>query len=181
MEPNKWETNVKKTSNITLDKWQVNRLFKIQNIWIWITFGLKLFCHRLVCLTSLFLSVSPHSSCLSHLTLLVCLTSLFLSVSPHSSCLSHLTLLVCLTYSSCLSHLTLLVCLTSLFLSVSPHSSCLSHLTLLVCLTLLFLSVSLTLLVSQLDSLSSRDKLNLICDARLPFIRCAALSCRVQF
>ncbi len=32
MEPNKWETNVKKTSNITLDKWQVNRIFKIQNI-----------------------------------------------------------------------------------------------------------------------------------------------------
>ncbi len=75
---------------------------------------LKLFCHRLshltllVCLTSLFLSVSPHSSCLSHLTLLVCLTSLFLSVSPHSSCLSHLTLLVCLT---------------SLFLSVSSTHS----------------------------------------------------------
>ncbi len=79
------------------------------------------------------MSVSPHSSCLSHLTLLVCVTSLFLSVSPHSSCLCHLTLLVCLTslflsvspHSSCLCHLTLLVCVTSLFLSVSPHSSCL--------------------------------------------------------
>ncbi len=39
----------------------------------------------------------------------------------------------------------------------------------------------LTLLVSQLDSLSSRDKRNLICDARLSFIRCAALSSCVQF
>ncbi len=129
---------------------EVNRLFKIQNIFkTLLHFVLKLFCHRLVCLTSLFLSVSPHSSCLSHLTLLVCLTSLVLSVSPHSSCLSHLTRLVCLTslvlsvspHSSCLSHLTRLVCLTSLVLSVSPHSSCLSHLTRLVC---------------QLDSLSSR-------------------------
>ncbi len=90
--------------------------------------------------------LSPHSSCLCHLTLLVCVTSLFLSVSPHSSCLCHLTLLVC--------HLTLLVCVTSLFLSVtslflsvsphssclSPHSSCLCHLTLLVCVSSLFLS-----------------------------------------
>ncbi len=101
MEPNKWETNVKKTSNITLDKWQVNRLFKIQNIFKTgaFSFGFE---------TPLPSSVSPHSSCLSHLTLLVCLTSLFLSVSPHSSCLSHLTLLVCLT---------------SLFLSVSSTHS----------------------------------------------------------
>ncbi len=92
-----------------LDKWQVNRLFKIPNIFKTgaFTFGFE-------------------------------------------------TLLP----SSCLSHLTLLVCLTSLFLSVSPHSSCLSH---------------LTLLVSQLDSLSSRNKLNLICDARLSFVQCAAL------
>ncbi len=44
-----------------------------------------------------------------------------------------------------------------------PLSSCLSH---------------LTLLVSQL---SSRDKFNLICDARLSFVQCAALSRQVQF
>ncbi len=81
------------------------------------TFGFETLPHRVVCVTSLFLSVSPHSSCLCRLTLLVCVTSLlsvtslFLSVSPHSSCLCHLTLLVCVT---------------SLFLSVSPHSSCLS-------------------------------------------------------
>ncbi len=42
-----------------------------------------------------------------------------------------------------------LVCVTSLFLSVSPHSSCLCHLTLLV------------------SHLSSRDKLNLICDVEV--------------
>ncbi len=58
------------------------------------TFGFETLPHRLVCVTSLFLSVSPHSSCLCHLTLLVCVSSLFLSVSPHSSCLCHLTLLV---------------------------------------------------------------------------------------
>ncbi len=45
-----------------------------------------------------------------------------------------------------------------------PPSSCLSHLTLLVC---------------QLDSLSSRDKWNLICDVTV--IRHVALSSRVQF
>ncbi len=44
------------------------------------TFGFETLPHRLVCVTSLFLSVSPHSSCLCHLTLLVCVTSLFLSV-----------------------------------------------------------------------------------------------------
>ncbi len=96
--------------------------------------------HLVLKLFRIFLSVSPHSSCLCHLTLLVCVTSLFLSVSPHS-CLCHLTLLVCVTslflsvspHSSCLCHLTLLVCVTSLVLSVSPHSSCLCHLTRLVC------------------------------------------------
>ncbi len=35
------------------------------------TFGFETLPHRLVCVTSLFLSVSPHSSCLFHLTLLV--------------------------------------------------------------------------------------------------------------
>ncbi len=127
VEPNKWETNVLKTLPLSLKLMaEVNRLFKIQNI-----FKTGAFTFRFETIL--------WSSCLSHLTLLVCLTSLFLSVSPHSSCLSHLTLLVCLT---------------SLILSVSPHSSCLSH---------------LALLVSQRDSLSSRDKLNLICDARLSF------------
>ncbi len=85
--------------------------------------------------------MSPHSSCLCHLTLLVCVTSLFPSVSPHYSCLCHLTILVGVTslfssvspHSSCLCHLTLLVCVASLFLSVSPHYSCQCHLTLLVC------------------------------------------------
>ncbi len=132
------------------------------------TFGFETLLHRLVCVTSLFLSVSPHSSCLCHLTLLVChltllvcVSSLFLSVSPHSSCLCLLTLLVCVSslflsvspHSSCLCLLTLLVCVSSLFLSVSPHSSCLCHLTLLV------------------SHLSSRDKWNLICDVEV----CAGL------
>ncbi len=65
-------------------------------IWFWNSSTSSCLCHLtlLVCVTSLFLSVSPHSSCLCHLTLLVCVTSLFLSVSPHSSCLCHLTLLV---------------------------------------------------------------------------------------
>ncbi len=63
---------------------EFNRLFKIQNI-----FKTGAFTFRFETL--------PPLSCLSHLTRLVCLTSLFLSVSPHSSCLSHLTLLVCLT------------------------------------------------------------------------------------
>ncbi len=110
----------------------------------------RTFLHFVLKLFRIVLSVSPHSSCLCHLTLLVCVTSLFLSVSLHSSCLCHLTLLVCVTslflsvspHSSCLCHLTLLVCVTSLFLSVSPHSSCLCHLTLLVCVTSLFLCVS---------------------------------------
>ncbi len=100
------------------------------------TFSFETLPHLLVCVTSLVLSVSPHSSCLCHLTRLVCVTSLVLSVSPHSSCLCHLTLLVCVTslflsvspHSSCLCHLTLLVCVTSLFSSVSPHSSCQSSL-----------------------------------------------------
>ncbi len=92
----------------------------------------------LVCVSSLFLSVSPHSSCLSLLTLLVCVTSLFLSVSPHSSCL-----------------------FSSLFLSVSPHSSCLCHLTLLVCVSSLFLSVSsLFLSVSPHSCQSSLHVIN---------------------
>ncbi len=92
---------------------------------------------------------SSTSSCLCHLTLLVCVASLFLSVSPHSSRLCRLTLLVCVAslflsvspHSSRLCHLTLLVCVASLFSSVSPHSSRLCHLTLLVCVASLFLSV----------------------------------------
>ncbi len=122
------------------------------------------------------LSVSPLSSCPSHLSLLVRLTSLFLSVSPLSSCPSHLSLLVRLTslflsvspLSSCPSHLSLLVRLTSLFLSVSPHSSCPSHLSLLVSLTSLFLSVS-----------RSPHVINGICD-HATVVRNAALSRRVQ-
>ncbi len=113
---------------------------------------------------------SPHSSCLCLLTLLVCVTSLFLSVSPHSSsvsllCLCLLTLLVCVTslflsvspHSSCLCHLTLLVCVTSLFLSVSPHSSCLCLLTLLVCVTSLFLSVISLYMINEIWSVMQRS------------------------